>query len=302
MRSSEQARSSFGTSLHSEREIQSGLRYLASALAGIFSLVTIASAEFMPAKQLPPEILDQCEANAKPVAFADPQIAEAINRLTRLGVLSSSDLDGIDIGFCSLRDAFGPFATTSCKEDIILLDDIYRQKDQAIVLSATLAHEVLHVAQHRTLKAHHGDQYCSSDQYDLDKVWMEEKADAFGNGAGALLFSGRETSVANMCNDPVRIYLEAEQPVSSSEEPLSFITIQPGKSVSFSEKTTSNRFRLAAQTEPATGETRRWSGTNNRHTRFIEGKLYALKDIELTAAMPTEGPFTLTLCDETTNR
>ncbi len=148
-----------------------------------------AKAEALPADELPQTMLTACDDQAKAVGeFAGP-IAAAADDLIAAGIFHREQFIGVRIGFCDLRKANGPVATTSCLDDVILLDAKYKVPSQALARNATLAHEMKHVLQHRENRAAFGAGYCLSDAYEIDKPAMEIEADAFGDDALEILTS-----------------------------------------------------------------------------------------------------------------
>lgn len=162
----------------------------ACAVALIFISTGPAASEPLPGDALPPSMLGECDGRASLRGGYDKPVAVAAETLVRIGAFTSDHFDDVKIGFCALRDAGGPAATTSCADDIILLDTGYTKKNQDLALVLTLAHEMKHVRQHREKRLAAGLAYCSSDRYETDKHAMEIEADKFGDAIATLLIFG----------------------------------------------------------------------------------------------------------------
>ena len=270
-----------------------------ACLAVSILAVRPSTAEPIPADQLPASLLTACEARSKRFGRYDKPVAEAVDGLIELGVFEQSDFRDVKVGFCELREAQGPVATTACANDIILLDAKYTAKDQALTLKATLAHEMKHVLQHRRLKAQYGDAHCNTDQYRADKDWMEIEADAFGDAVAALFVIGRPVEVVNKCPVPIYIYLEADEPMTTGAAVPTFLDAAPNATTPSTERSASNRFKFYAETRAEngteTGEKRVWRGATRAHLRYIEGGAYPLKRVVLTNPIRSSGPFRMTL-------
>ncbi|MBI1393562.1 MAG: hypothetical protein GC152_12540 [Alphaproteobacteria bacterium] len=254
-----------------------------------------ALAEALPADALAPAFLAECDARAAASGAYDPEIAGAVLALTNLGVFDRDAFEGVKIGFCPLRVAGGPVATTSCADDVILLDVKYADPAQRLVLNATLAHEMTHYLQHQEGKAASGDGYCASAAYAADKAWMEREADAFGDAVGELFVIGRAVEVRNDCATAVSVYVEAAAPMAGSDQAIGFLTVAPGMSAHWPERSTSRLHQFYAETAENSGEARAWRGADGGRRRFIGGQTIQLREISLPAAAPADGPFRLTL-------
>ncbi len=263
--------------------------------AGMSVGIHPASANAMPADEMPHHILDTCDAQARPFSTYDQNIAASVEALTDMGVFEAAEFHDVKIGFCDLRNANGPAATTSCARDIILLDSGYTRADQSLVRNATLAHEMKHVFQHRTQKAAYGDDYCDSGQYTSDKAWMEKEADAFGDGVAELFFTGRAIEIRNECMNAVSVYLEADNPISTSDEPLTFMSVPARSAMRVQERAASKFFKLYAETKSASAKKQRWGGPAMAYKRFIGGKSFGLQQVTLNSFERSAGPFYLTL-------
>lgn len=270
-----------------------------AVIAMLLLAILPATASRFSSDQLPQDYLNACDDRAKAFGAYDRRIADAADDLTAMGVFKSEELHDVKIGFCDLRKINGPMATTSCTDDIILLDSGYAARDQGLVMKATLAHEMKHVLQHRELKEEFGEDYCFTDRYVADKSWMEEEADAFGNAVAALFFTGRPVEIRNDCPVAVSVYLEADNPISSMAGALQFMTAPPRSTIASSERAISKFFKLYAETEPYRGGIKVWRDARMAHTRIIEGGRYGLKSLTLPNAARSTGPFRMTLsCDQ----
>ena len=150
-----------------------------------------ALAEPMSADELPSSFLDACDAGVKELKNADRMIKRAAQDLIDTRIFSDDDFATVKLGFCGLRSAGGPAATTTCENDIVLFDEGYKQRGEILALTLTMAHEMKHVRQHRAMRAKAGADYCTSDRYERDKPAMEMRADAFGNAIIDLFFGKR---------------------------------------------------------------------------------------------------------------
>lgn len=254
-----------------------------------------ALADALPANEMPQQILEACDARAMPFGAYDQKIAASVEALTDMGVFETSEFYDVKVGFCDLRSADGPAATTSCASDIILLDSGYAKRDQSLVRNATLAHEVKHVFQHRAQRAAYGDGYCDSSQYASDKAWMEKEADAFGDGVAELFFTGRAVEVRNECANAVSVYLEADNPIAASDDPPAFMEIPAHSAMRVQERAASKFFKLYAETKSASAKKQRWGGPAMAYKRFIGGKSFGLQQVTLNSFERSAGPFYLTL-------
>mgnify|MGYP001172364222 CR=1 FL=1 len=266
-----------------------------SAIALVFLAAHApAGAEPMIADELPQSLLAACDARAAPFgAYAAP-IARSVAALDAMGVFRKDEFSPVRIGFCDLVAAGGPVAAASCASDIILLDAKYAAEKEALVLNATLAHEMKHHLQHRALRASHGDDYCESPRYAAGKAAMEEEADAFGDAVGELFVLGREIEIVNRCADPLAIYLEADDPATAPQEPA-FDLVAPQSSARSGVRARSSRVFYYAETRPAAGAPRRFDNSSSPHRRFIDGRSVRLKPARLASAGREAGPFLLDL-------
>ncbi|MEM9616828.1 MAG: hypothetical protein AAF936_02615 [Pseudomonadota bacterium] len=244
---------------------------------------------------MPQRILEVCDARAMPFGAYDQKIAASVEALTDMGVFNEAEFYDVKVGFCDLRSADGPAATTSCARDIILLDSGYARAGQSLVRNATLAHEMKHVFQHRAQKAAYGDDYCDSDQYVSDKTWLEKEADAFGDGVAKLFFTGRAVEIRNECANAVSVYLEADNPIAASDDPPAFIDIPAHSAMRGREKAASKFFKLYAETKSASVNKQRWGGPKMAYKRLIGDKSYGLQQVTLSNSERSAGPFYLTL-------
>ena len=254
-----------------------------------------AAANPMPSSEIAQDVLAACEARAEPFGGDDRTINEAAMALIDMGVFNATDFSDVKIGFCGLRAARGPVATTSCASDTILLDAGYAVDDEKLALKATLAHEMQHYFQHREQKAKFGDGYCESARYQADKAWMEAEADAFGDDVAALFFLGRATEITNDCPVPARVYLEADMPRAARDEFPGFVEVAANATAAAPERALSKFFRLYAEATPDEGRKRVWGGSAMSDKRAIDGKIYGLTPVALEAPSRSTGPFQLTL-------
>lgn len=254
-----------------------------------------ASADVLPADEMPQHILEACDARAMPFGAYDQEIAASVEALTDMGVFTTAEFSDVKIGFCDLRTADGPAATTSCTRDIILLDSGYAKGDQSLVRNATLAHEMKHVLQHHAQIETYGESYCSSAQYRADKKWMEAEADAFGDGVAKLFFEGRFVEIRNECANAASVYLEADNPIAASDDPPAFMDIPAHSAMRAQERAASKFFKLYAETKSAPAEKQRWGGPAMAYKRFIGGISYGLQQVTLSNSERSTGPFYLTL-------
>ncbi|MEO1242100.1 MAG: hypothetical protein AAFX54_09335 [Pseudomonadota bacterium] len=244
---------------------------------------------------MPQHILEACDARAMPFGAYDQEIAASVEALTDMGVFTTAEFSDVKIGFCDLRTADGPAATTSCTRDIILLDSGYAKGDQSLVRNATLAHEMKHVLQHHAQIETYGESYCSSAQYRADKKWMEAEADAFGDGVAKLFFEGRFVEIRNECANAASVYLEADNPIAASDDPPAFMDIPAHSAMRAQERAASKFFKLYAETKSAPAEKQRWGGPAMAYKRFIGGISYGLQQVTLSNSERSTGPFYLTL-------
>lgn len=254
-----------------------------------------ASADALPSDELPQYVLDACDVQAMSFGEYDKKIAASVEALTDMGVFSAAEFYNVKVGFCDLRRARGPAATTSCARDIILLDSGYAGEDQSLVRNATLAHEMKHVFQHREQKAARGESYCSSKRYHSDKEWMETEADAFGDSVAELFFTGRSVEIKNECPVTTSVYLEADTPLSANEDPLKFFDVAPYSTVRSPERAISKFFKIYAVTQSDRRQEQIWGGPAMAYKRFINGALYGLQQVTLDNSKRTEGPFQMVL-------
>jgi hypothetical protein len=246
----------------------------------------------LAADALPPALLAECDARAAAFGAYDAAIAESVAALRAIGVFKREDFAGVRIGFCALKRAGGPVAAASCASDIILLDEKYAAAREALVLNATLAHEMKHVFQHRERREEFGAAYCDSPRYAADKEAMEEEADAFGDAVGELFVVGRAVEIVNRCDVPLAVYLEADDPAKNREAPPAF-EIAPARSTALSrERGLSSRFFYYAQTAGKKSPT---VNSSSPVRRFIEGRSYPLRETRLAASARATGPFRLVL-------
>lgn len=264
-------------------------------LAVLAASTALAAAEPRPADALPPTLMTECDAAAAPIERAEPAIAASVAALTAIGAFTTEEFRGARIGFCPLRREGGPVGATSCKNDIILLDEKYRSADEALVLQATLAHEMIHVLQHRKRRAVAGDAYCDSASYVADKAALEAAADKFGDAAAALIALGRSIEIVNDCHAPVLIYLEADDSVAAARGEPRFQRIEAHASKLSPVRAASGDMRFAARTAPPSGSAHVWETPKGRDTRVVEGRLLRLRETRLAARDRLKSPFRLRL-------
>ena len=265
------------------------------ALALLATVAEPATTQPLTADRLPPSLLADCDLRAEPYGAFAPAIAEAARALIDIGVFTQAALSDAKIGFCGLQRAGGPVATASCADGVILLDEKYARADQAFVLRATLAHELLHHRQHRERKARFGAGYCESARYGADKPALETEADAFGDAVAALFSLGRGIEIVNACDDPVSVYVEAVDPVAVRGAGAEFQRVPAGSSAIAADRALSGDIRFFAVTTPATGPAHVWRDKAGAATRYVEGRLVRLKSIRLAAQDRVNGPFRLRL-------
>ena len=265
------------------------------ALALLSSWADAAAAEPTPADRLPASLLAECDARTKAPGHYDPPTAAAVRALIEMGVFSSIEFRDARIGFCELQRAGGPVAASSCEDGVILLDSKYADADRALVLNATLAHEMLHHLQHRERKARYGDAYCQSARYRTDKPSLEAAADKFGDEVAALFALGRRVEIVNRCDEPVSIYLEAIDPVAIRGTQAAFQNIPALARAMSPERAASGRFRFYAQTTPKAGAARIWQDRASAHSRIVEGLPVRPRETRLAASDRLKSPFRLTL-------
>lgn len=266
-----------------------------AALISVLLADGAAAAEPLTAGELPRALLAECDARAEPFARYAPPIAEAAAALVRLGVFREREFQDAKIGFCDLKRARGPLAATSCEEGLILLDAQYADEGQALPLRVTLAHEMKHHLQHTEKRAQLGVGYCASAQYGADKPALEAAADAFGDKVAGLLVLGRAIEIANACDAPVSIYLEADEPAAARDGAASFQRAPARAAVISPERALSGKIRFYAKSAPKDGLFHVWRDSAGSHSRIVEGRPVRLKAMTLTAAGREEGPFRLRL-------
>ena len=262
------------------------LAALSSARAGETSILT--------ADQLPPALLAACEARAAALDRAEPAIATSAAALTAIGALAPEDFDGVRIGFCPMRRESGPVGATSCRDDIILLDEKYRAPREALVLHATLAHEITHVRQHRAKKASLGAAWCDSAAFRAAKEAHEAAADEFGDKAAALIALGREIEIINDCDAPLLVYAEAVDPVPAGGV-AAFERARPHGAAVARDRALSGRVLYYAETAPASGPKRIFTDPKSSQSRFVDGRLVRLAAARLSAPDRLTSPFRLRL-------
>lgn len=266
---------------------------VAAFAAAAFNAVALADP--LPADQMPLGLLDACEAEAEPFSRYALPISAAVRALTDIGVFKAEEFADVRIGFCGLQRAGGPVATASCSGGIILLDEKYAGADQALVLKATLAHEMTHHFQHQDRMERFGPDYCASERYLTEKPALEAEADAFGDAVAGLISLGRAVEIVNACDDPLSIYLEAYDPVAVSGAGPAFQRIAALTSGVAAERALSGRVRFFARTAPTSGAAHVWQDTASAETRFVEGRLIRLKTSRLAALDRVGSPFRLRL-------
>ncbi|MDZ7629492.1 MAG: hypothetical protein U5J99_13915 [Parvularculaceae bacterium] len=257
----------------------------------------------LTADLLPPSLLDSCEAAAPSFGAYAPPIAASVRALTDIGAVSARDFQGVRIGFCALKAAGGPVATAACADSVILLDDKYARADEALVLHATLAHEMAHHFQHRDKKAAFGEGYCESARYAADKPALEETADAFGDAVAELFVLGRSIEIFNACAAPVLVYLEAAEPVAVRGTTPAFLRVEAGAAALAPERALSGAVRFHARTAPGALPAFAWEDRAGPHARIVESRPVRLKEMRLKAAGRETGPFRLRLtCENASGR
>ncbi len=247
------------------------------------------------AEDLPPALLADCDARAAPHGSYESAIAASVAALTRLGVFSAAEFSGVRIGFCAIRKANGPVAATACASDIILLDEKYRDGAQALVLNATLAHEMKHYFQHRARRERYGAGYCDSAHYVADLPELEAAADAFGDAVGELFALGRPIEIDNRCADPVDVYVEPVDPASVAEGALQMIRVPANTATVAPSRALSSNVYFYAETLPSAQMKFVFENRSSPHRRFIDGRQYRLRETGLPAAGREAGPFRLVL-------
>jgi hypothetical protein len=268
---------------------------IGAALMSILLADGAAAAEPLTAGELPPSLLAACDARVRSYKEYAPPIAEAAAALVRLGVFREREFQDAKIGFCDLKRARGPLAATSCEEGLILLDAQYADERQALPLRVTLAHEMKHHLQHTEKKARFGEAYCAGAQYRADKPALEAAADAFGDKVAGLLVLGREIEIANACDAPVSIYLEADDPAAIRDGAASFQHAPARAAVISPERALSGKVRFYAKSAAKDGLFHVWHDSAGPHSRIVEGRPVRLKAMTLAAAKREEGPFRLRL-------
>ncbi|NNE39795.1 MAG: hypothetical protein HKN14_02625 [Marinicaulis sp.] len=254
-----------------------------------------AGAQPLPSRDIAQDILEGCDAQAFDFDDYDLAVKSATTTLMNLGVFSEAEFRGVKIGFCHLRAANGPVATTSCVDDTILLDEKYRDDDQRLVRAATLAHEMKHHLQHAQQRKMYGPGYCNSEHYEKDKTWMETDADKFGDDVAALLFAGRPVEIRNTCEQALSVYLETVTPGASIQSFFDLLEIPALSNAITPHRSTSKYFRVYARSDDDKGERLDWNGAVDSETRDIGGKTYRLKNITMANAARSIGPFVLRL-------
>lgn len=269
------------------------------ALAASSPSATAEPTEILPADALPQTFLEACDARVRPFGLFAPPVADAAAALIGIGAFSADEFRAVAIGFCNFSAVSGPVATTACRADAILLDEKYRAADQALVLRATLAHEMMHVLQHRALRAVHGAAYCDGSLYPADRGWMEAQADAFGDAVGELFVTGRPVAIANDCAAPVSAHVELNDPAPRPPGGASGLTVfAPGETRRLAARSRTSRALLYAETVTAEGPVAFWSGADAANLRFVDGRSYRLREAALAAGDRISGPFELRLvCD-----
>ena len=281
-------------------------RIAAAALCALFSVAMMgARAASLPAAPLPaddldPALLAPCEAAAKPIDAGPQTIAAAFDDLIALGIVTPEDAAGARFGFCGLRRAGGPLATTSCADDTILFDAGTAAPGRGLILRTLLAHELTHIRQHRAARALHGAAYCASARYPADAAGFEREADAVGDAVRDLLVLGRPVEISNQCAGPAQIYMEVEDPADAGDARVERFVLAPGSRTIAARRALSGWVKFYARTRgDDKGPDRVWEGRSRAHQRFVDGAGYRLKRIRLTAPASATGPditpFTLTL-------
>jgi hypothetical protein len=275
-------------------------------LAVLAPATTIALAEDgSPAPSLPlssneldPDLLAECDLRAQRYGGYDRVVQSAINTLTDLGVFAEEEFAHVRIGFCGLRRAGGPAASASCASDIILLDGKYANENQQLALVSTLAHEMKHVLQHAELKQKFGPEYCFSERYGADSVWMEKEADAFGDAVGALAVVGRPIEIENACPVAVSAYLDGENVFFDNGSAPKLISAASGSTVNVDATSASKIVKLFARSDEYFGRRWVWTDAKQGEERIIDGKRRRLTRYALSNRERASGPFVLKLsCD-----
>ena len=269
--------------------------FIASLCALTGSLQAGAAAEPLTADALPPALLADCDARAEPFGRYAPSIAGAAAALIDIGAAAERDFEDAKIGFCSLREAGGPVAATSCEDGIVLLDEKFAAASQTLNLRATLAHEMTHHLQHRARKARFGAAYCASARYGAEKPAFEAQADAVGDKVAALFVRGRGVEIVNACDAPVSVYLEADDPVAARGAEAAFQRVPARSRVMAAEKSLSGRFGLYARTAPQSGRVHVWRDAQSDRLRFVEGRAVRLRAMRLSAPARLDAPFRIRL-------
>ncbi len=250
-----------------------------------------------PADALPASLLEHCDQQAKPFERYARTIGAAASALVDMGVFAEADFRGVKIGFCGLRGAQGPVATTACASDTILLDHKYDHPGQTLTLLATLSHEMKHYFQHRDRKAEFGANYCDSARYNADKPWMEAEADAFGDAVAELFVLGRVVEIVNDCPSPLSIVVEPDRPASAGGDALGFLEIAPHDTAHWTVNALSKHVRFYAETDIG-GEKKIWRGETRANMRFVDGRSYRLTRISLGNQQASKVPFQLRLSSQ----
>ena len=249
----------------------------------------------MPADAMDQTLLEACDARANARGAYERPIAAAVEALTGMGVFSPEEFGDVKIGFCALRAAGGPLATTSCAGDIILIDDQYAARNEALPLKATLAHEMRHVLQHREQKALHGAAYCEGALYEADKPRFEAQADRFGAAVATLFFSGRAVEIRNRCDAAVTVYLEAQRPASAAGAALESVSIEANSKARAALRALSGRFNVAARTNDESAPQPETIADGKVRRRIVDGRTRYLTEATLASEDRATGPFFLTL-------
>lgn len=244
--------------------------------------------------QVPAAILAECERNAKPFNAFDAEVAGAVEDLDALGVFAREDFSAVRIGLCPLRAHQGPVATTACGRDVVLLDEKYAGADERALLRATLAHEMRHVAQHRTRRARLGAAYCESEAYRAERTALEDEADRFGDAAADLFFVGRAIEIANACPVDISIFLEGDG-IAAVAAPASLFTAPAWSRVKAPATSTSRHIRYYAESARRDGRRFVWRQARGPDLRFIGGRTVGLRRVALAAPRSVTAPFRLGL-------
>ena len=271
----------------------------AAFLAGIFVIATASSAMTIASDAVPPSVLGPCDAAARAQGAYAAEIEAARRSLVALSVFDDAEFEGVRIGYCGLVAAEGPVATTSCADDIILLDEKYAAPAQSLVLAATLAHEMKHVLQHREKRAASDAGYCADDAYLADRAALEADAEAFGGAVLQLVFAGREIAIRNACPAPVSVFVAPDAPKTAAGATGAAFAIAPGAAADETLRSASRSVRYAAISATANGRRHRWAGEKNAERRMVGGERIPLIAAILPVADRADGPFQLTLrCDD----